>query len=292
MGTDCETSRGGERADPRDLADAAAPLRVRFQDIDGAGFHELIKLPAIVVMLAGGDRDRRHLPQAGERFNLAVRLEWFLQPAGSQWFHRLAPSHAVGEIPSRQAVDHDVVVFAADFAEGLHHGYVELEARGPVPRSQRGEPFLAFESRLLHPRGALRDRVDRADRHPDGRRIAVHNLPRTAEQSVHRQIAEFPLHVPQGVRDCADAEHVGSGVPVISRDQAFPHAVNRERIHADDTSDLDHLLDHILVEEVVKVRGVVGMDPFAIDSVWESLVTGNNRYTGTYMFGVSAITNT
>jgi L-alanine-DL-glutamate epimerase-like enolase superfamily enzyme len=50
--------------------------------------------------------------------------------------------------------------------------------------------------------------------------------------------------------------------------------------------------DQNVVEEVVKVRGVVGMDPFAIDSVWESLVTGNNRYTGTYMFGVSAITNT
>jgi L-rhamnonate dehydratase len=50
--------------------------------------------------------------------------------------------------------------------------------------------------------------------------------------------------------------------------------------------------DQNVVDEVVKVRGVVGMDPFAIDSVWESLVTGNNRYTGTYMFGVSAITNT
>jgi L-rhamnonate dehydratase len=50
--------------------------------------------------------------------------------------------------------------------------------------------------------------------------------------------------------------------------------------------------DQNVVDEVVKVRSVVGMDPFAIDSVWESLVTGDNRYTGTYMFGVSAITNT
>jgi L-alanine-DL-glutamate epimerase-like enolase superfamily enzyme len=50
--------------------------------------------------------------------------------------------------------------------------------------------------------------------------------------------------------------------------------------------------DQNVVDEVVKIRSVVGMDPFAIDSVWESLVTGDNRYTGTYMFGVSAITNT
>jgi L-rhamnonate dehydratase len=50
--------------------------------------------------------------------------------------------------------------------------------------------------------------------------------------------------------------------------------------------------DQNIVDEVVKIRSVVGMDPFAIDTVWESLVTGDNRYTGTYMFGVSAITNT
>jgi len=50
--------------------------------------------------------------------------------------------------------------------------------------------------------------------------------------------------------------------------------------------------DQNVVDEVVKIRSVVGMDPFAIDTVWESLVTGDNRYTGTYMFGVSAITNT
>ena len=50
--------------------------------------------------------------------------------------------------------------------------------------------------------------------------------------------------------------------------------------------------DQNVVDEVVKIRSVVGMDPFAIDSLWESLVTGDNRYTGTYMFGVSAITNT
>ena len=39
-------------------------------------------------------------------------------------------------------------------------------------------------------------------------------------------------------------------------------------------------------------RGVLGMDPLAIDTVWESMVTGDNRYTGMYMFAVSAITNT
>ena len=50
--------------------------------------------------------------------------------------------------------------------------------------------------------------------------------------------------------------------------------------------------DQNVIDEVVKIRSVVGMDPFAIDTVWESLVTGDNRYTGTYMFGVSAITNT
>ena len=33
--------------------------------------------------------------------------------------------------------------------------------------------------------------------------------------------------------------------------------------------------DQNVVDEVVKVRSVVGMDPFAIDSVWESLVTGD-----------------
>ncbi|MFC1551615.1 enolase C-terminal domain-like protein [Candidatus Latescibacterota bacterium] len=50
--------------------------------------------------------------------------------------------------------------------------------------------------------------------------------------------------------------------------------------------------DTNVVNEILKIRSVVGMDPLAIDSVWESLVTGNNRYTGPYMFAVSAITNT
>lgn len=50
--------------------------------------------------------------------------------------------------------------------------------------------------------------------------------------------------------------------------------------------------DQNVVDQVMLVRSVVGMDPLAIDTVWESLVTGDNRYTGTYMFGVSAITNT
>jgi L-rhamnonate dehydratase len=50
--------------------------------------------------------------------------------------------------------------------------------------------------------------------------------------------------------------------------------------------------DQNVVDEIMRARPVIGMDPLAIDSVWESLVTGDNRYTGTYMFGVSAITNT
>jgi L-rhamnonate dehydratase len=50
--------------------------------------------------------------------------------------------------------------------------------------------------------------------------------------------------------------------------------------------------DQNVVDEILKARPVVGMDPLAIDTVWDSLVTGDNRYTGTYMFGVSAITNT
>ena len=39
------------------------------------------------------------------------------------------------------------------------------------------------------------------------------------------------------------------------------------------------------------LSNVIGQDPLAIDTVWESLVTGDNRYTGMYMFRVSAITN-
>jgi L-rhamnonate dehydratase len=50
--------------------------------------------------------------------------------------------------------------------------------------------------------------------------------------------------------------------------------------------------DQNVVDEITRARSVIGMDPLAIDTVWESLVTGDNRYTGTYMFGVSAITNT
>jgi L-rhamnonate dehydratase len=50
--------------------------------------------------------------------------------------------------------------------------------------------------------------------------------------------------------------------------------------------------DQNVVEEIMRAQNVIGMDPLAIETVWESMVTGNNRYTGTYMFGVSAITNT
>jgi len=50
--------------------------------------------------------------------------------------------------------------------------------------------------------------------------------------------------------------------------------------------------DTNVVNEIMKIRSVVGRDPLAIDTVWESLVTGDNRYTGPYMFAVSAITNT
>jgi L-rhamnonate dehydratase len=52
-----------------------------------------------------------------------------------------------------------------------------------------------------------------------------------------------------------------------------------------------------VINEVLNIsrtngRGVLGMDPLAIDTVWESMVTGDNRYTGMYMFAVGCITNT
>ncbi|MFC1485846.1 mandelate racemase/muconate lactonizing enzyme family protein [Candidatus Latescibacterota bacterium] len=39
------------------------------------------------------------------------------------------------------------------------------------------------------------------------------------------------------------------------------------------------------------LNNVIGQDPLAIDTVWESMVTGDNRYTGMYMFRVAAINN-
>ena len=52
-----------------------------------------------------------------------------------------------------------------------------------------------------------------------------------------------------------------------------------------------------VINEVLNIqrtnrRGVIGMDPLAIDTAWESMVTGDNRYTGMYMFAVGCITNT
>jgi L-rhamnonate dehydratase len=53
--------------------------------------------------------------------------------------------------------------------------------------------------------------------------------------------------------------------------------------------------DQRTVNEITKtgysLANLIGQDPLAIDSVWESLVTGDNRYTGMYMFRVAAITN-
>ena len=36
-------------------------------------------------------------------------------------------------------------------------------------------------------------------------------------------------------------------------------------------------------------RDVIGMDPLAIDTIWEKMHGGAHRYSGTYMFGVSTI---
>ena len=51
-------------------------------------------------------------------------------------------------------------------------------------------------------------------------------------------------------------------------------------------------IDQSVANEVMRARNIIGMDPLAIDSIWDGMVTGNNRYTGNYMYGVSAITNT
>ncbi len=52
-----------------------------------------------------------------------------------------------------------------------------------------------------------------------------------------------------------------------------------------------------VINEVLNIsrtnrRSVLGMDPLAIETIWESMVTGDNRYTGMYMFAVGCITNT
>jgi L-rhamnonate dehydratase len=53
--------------------------------------------------------------------------------------------------------------------------------------------------------------------------------------------------------------------------------------------------DQRTVDEIIRtgysLANVIGQDALAIDTVWESLVTGDNRYTGMYMFRVAAINN-
>jgi L-rhamnonate dehydratase len=46
-----------------------------------------------------------------------------------------------------------------------------------------------------------------------------------------------------------------------------------------------------VVQEVQLMRNMVGQDPLAIQAVFDSMYSGNNQYTGLYMFGMSAITN-
>ena len=90
-------------------------------------------------------------------------------------------------------------------------------------------------------------------------------------------------------------EEYPKGGMVRPTGQRLPSAPNRIYLKILTDGGVEGFLgphDQNVVEEIMRTRNVIGMDPLAIDSVWERMVTGNNRYTGTYMFGVSAITNT
>lgn len=86
---DLQAPGGGHVADLGDFADAAAPFRIGSQDIDRAGFHEIVEHPAVVVVLAGRDRSGEHPTQVGERFDLKIGLDRLLEPAQAVLFKKL-----------------------------------------------------------------------------------------------------------------------------------------------------------------------------------------------------------
>ena len=77
-------------------------FRVDLNDIDGMVLDEILGIPAAVGMLAGRDRNKSHLSQAGKTLNLARCRNRFLEPARAVLFRIFTPSHRIGKVPSQQ----------------------------------------------------------------------------------------------------------------------------------------------------------------------------------------------
>jgi len=110
-----------------------------------------------------------------------------------------------------------------------------------------GNHFWALNPAFLTRAAPSRDHVDVSTGIPMVVALAVHTFREPPSSLLHRQIAEFPLHshkvvvIAPGRRTCRFRWYLLSPVT------GFHTLSIGKRIHADDTSDLHDLIDHILV---------------------------------------------
>src|ERR1700761_2619562 len=74
----------------------------------------------------------------------------FFHPAGMVLFDTMGPVEGVGLVPAAEGVEHEVVVVAEGFAEGLHELYVFAHAFGAGAGAVSHEPLLTAEAHAFY----------------------------------------------------------------------------------------------------------------------------------------------
>ncbi|MFY9932602.1 MAG: hypothetical protein WAK82_31840 [Streptosporangiaceae bacterium] len=205
----------GQRGDPGQLGDAAAPFRVGLHHGEQPLAQERQHVLPVVQVLAGGQRDRGLVPQRGEGIDLS-RRERLLQPGRPDGRHLLAPADRVRQIPAHERVEHHRDIRAYRVPDRLGQGDVGPQPCRSAARPVGREPLLPREAGLGQLPGQRADGawiVRRAERADVGR----HARPAgTAQQLPHRSVEGPATQIPERIIGRADGqlEVTVAGVPV------------------------------------------------------------------------------
>ena len=210
--------RRGKRAHLHEFGDAAGPVRVVLQEVDGAAHKQLLRLPAGVDVLPGGDRHARGVADAPQ---LPDAFGWnrLLEPCRPNRFEE--PRHLNGVLyrPAVEGVEHERIAVAHGFPNGGRHRDVASHAFRAIGRAVTEEPLLRREPEL-HVLCGPRRRIIRGDREAKHARVGGSRLARRpAQDAVDRQPQRFALEIPERAVHRTETRHEEAAAAVTIHPQ-------------------------------------------------------------------------